>query len=84
MKGGLAQLVVSLGTIRELGLETSLVPVVFVNADEEIGSRTSTRYIRMLARLVNRALVLEPALGLHLEVVRRFPASGLLLARRRS
>jgi glutamate carboxypeptidase len=37
--------------------------VIFINADEEIGSRSSTRYIRLLAQHANRALVLEPALG---------------------
>ena len=63
MKGGLAQLIVALRTIRDLQLDTPVVPVVFVNADEEIGSRTSTRYIRLLARRANRALVLEPAMG---------------------
>lgn len=63
MKGGLAQMVLALMTIRDLQLETPVLPVVFVNADEEIGSRTSTRYIRLLAQHANRALVLEPALG---------------------
>ena len=63
MKGGLAQLIVALRAIRDLRLETPVQPVVFVNADEEIGSRSSTRYIRMLARQANRAFVLEPALG---------------------
>ena len=63
MKGGLVQLVLALKTLKELGLQTDLVPLVFVNADEEIGSRTSTGYIRRLAALANRALVLEPALG---------------------
>lgn len=63
MKGGLAQLVVALRTIRDLELETPVVPVVFINADEEIGSRSSTRYIRLLARHASRALMLEPALG---------------------
>lgn len=63
MKGGLAQLVVAIEALQSLGLEPSVVPLVFVNADEEIGSRTSTRYIRRLAQLANRALVLEPALG---------------------
>ncbi len=63
MKGGLAQIVLALGAIRELGLETPVTPIVFVNADEEIGSRTSTRYIRWLAQHANRALVMEPALG---------------------
>lgn len=63
MKGGLAQLILAIKTLQELGLEPDILPVVFINADEEIGSRTSTRYIRSLARMANRALVLEPALG---------------------
>jgi glutamate carboxypeptidase len=63
MKGGLAQLIVALRTIRDLRLETPVVPAVFVNGDEETGSRSSTRYIRLLARRASRAYVLEPALG---------------------
>jgi len=63
MKGGLAQIVIALAAIRDLELETPVVPIVFVNADEEIGSHTSTRYIRWLAEHANRALVMEPALG---------------------
>ncbi len=63
MKAGLAQIVVALGAVRNLGLQPALVPVVFVNADEEIGSRSSTRYIRWLAEHAERAFVMEPALG---------------------
>jgi glutamate carboxypeptidase len=63
MKAGLAQIVVALGAIRDLGFKPALVPIVFVNADEEIGSRSSTRYIRWLAQHANRAFVMEPALG---------------------
>ncbi|MDH3266604.1 MAG: M20 family metallopeptidase [Gammaproteobacteria bacterium] len=63
MKGGLAQLIIALKTLHDLELTTEVMPVVFVNADEEIGSRTSARYIRMLARHAIRAFVLEPALG---------------------
>lgn len=63
MKGGLVQLILAIKTLRGLDLEPDVLPLIFVNADEEIGSRTSTRYIRRLARLANRALVLEPALG---------------------
>jgi glutamate carboxypeptidase len=63
MKGGLAQIVLALRTIRELHLEPPLTPVLLVNADEEIGSRTSSSYIRMLARRSARAFVLEPAMG---------------------
>jgi glutamate carboxypeptidase len=63
MKGGLAQIVFALRAIRELGLEMSVEPVILVNSDEEIGSRTSTRYIRALAGCVERAFVLEPSMG---------------------
>ncbi len=63
MKGGLVQMVSALRTIRDLDLPTSLEPIVFINSDEEIGSRTSTRYVRTLARCVERAFVLEPAMG---------------------
>ena len=63
MKAGLAQLVIALRAIRDLQLETPVIPVIFVNGDEEIGSRSSTRYIRLLAQHAERAFVLEPALG---------------------
>jgi len=63
MKGGLAQLLVALRTLQALSLDPPLTPVVFINADEEIGSRSSSRYVRMLARHAQRAFVLEPALG---------------------
>ena len=63
MKGGLAQLVFALETVRQLELSPPLEPVLFINSDEEIGSRSSTRYIRCLAKCVERALVIEPAMG---------------------
>ena len=63
MKGGLVQLVIALRALRDLGLRPSVLPVVFVNADEEIGSRSSTRFIRLLAQHATRVFVLEPALG---------------------
>ena len=63
MKGGLVQLVIALAALRDLELAPPLVPVIFVNADEEIGSRSSTRFIRLLAKHAARAFVLEPALG---------------------
>ena len=63
MKGGLAQIVLALEAFRDLDLVPTLTPVVFVNADEEIGSRSSTRFIRLLARHAKRAFVLEPSMG---------------------
>lgn len=63
MKGGLAQMVFALKALRELGVEPCVTPVIFVNSDEEVGSRDSTRHIRRLARVAERAFVLEPSLG---------------------
>ena len=63
MKGGLAQAVFALRALRAIGVEPSLTPLVFLNSDEEIGSRGSRRYILRLAPLVQRVFVLEPSLG---------------------
>jgi glutamate carboxypeptidase len=53
-----------LKALRHLELETEVTPVILVNSDEEIGSQESTRSIRRLARVSDRAFVLEPSLGL--------------------
>jgi glutamate carboxypeptidase len=63
MKGGLAQLVFALRALTAAGLTPAVTPVVFVNTDEELGSRESSRYVRLLARAAARAFVLEPAYG---------------------
>jgi len=39
------------------------ISIVFLNSDEEIGSRESAPYIVRLARAADRALILEPSLG---------------------
>jgi glutamate carboxypeptidase len=64
MKAGIAQLCFALECLVSLGLEPEVLPVVLINSDEEIGSRESTPAIRRLARLADRAFVLEPPLGL--------------------
>ncbi len=63
MKGGLVQIVLALEAFRDLDLVPELTPVIFINADEEIGSRSSTRYIRLLAQHAKRAFVIEPSMG---------------------
>lgn len=63
MKGGLVEIVFALRAVHDLGLRPSVTPVVVVNTDEEIGSRSSTRLIRALARGAERALVLESGEG---------------------
>ena len=63
MKGGIAQMIFALKALRALDLCPELTPVVFINSDEELGSRDSGRFIRQLARRVDRTFVLEPAMG---------------------
>jgi len=63
MKGGLVQVLFALRTLRALGLEPEVTPVVFLNSDEEVGSPNSKRYVQRLARRADRAFVLEPSLG---------------------
>ena len=66
MKGGLAELAFALRAIEALGLamsSLSVVPIVLLNSDEEIGSRESRPHIVRLARVADRALILEPSLG---------------------
>jgi glutamate carboxypeptidase len=63
MKGGIAQALLAIEALRHFGLEPEVTPHVFLNSDEEIGSRESRRYIERLAAGMNRVFVLEPSLG---------------------
>lgn len=63
MKGGITQIVFALEAIAHFGLTPGVMPIVFANSDEEIGSRESTRHIARLASRMNRVFVLEPSLG---------------------
>jgi glutamate carboxypeptidase len=63
MKAGLVEMIFALKALHDLGLDPGVVPLCFINSDEEIGSRESTRYVRALAQQVDRCLVLEPSLG---------------------
>ena len=63
MKAGLVEMIYALRAISALDLEPSVVPLCFINSDEEIGSFESTRYVRALAQRVDRCMVMEPSLG---------------------
>ena len=63
MKAGLTQLFFALQCLRDLSLQPAVTPLLLINSDEEIGSRESTAAIRRLARIADRAYVLEPPLG---------------------
>ncbi len=64
MKAGLTQLIYALKAIHDKKLDVSLTPVIIINTDEEIGSLESTKIIKRLAKIAERAFVLEPPLGL--------------------
>lgn len=64
MKAGLTQLIFAIKAIKELELSTAYTTIVLINSDEEIGSGESANAIRRLAKIADRAFVLEPPLGL--------------------
>jgi len=64
MKAGLTQLLFSIEAIQQLSLKMSVTPVILINSDEEIGSIESTNAIKRLAKIAERAFILEPPLGL--------------------
>jgi glutamate carboxypeptidase len=63
MKAGLVQLVFALRALRQLALAPTVTPVVLLNSDEEIGSISSERVLRLLGRGAERAFVLEAGEG---------------------
>lgn len=63
MKAGIAMMLTALKILRQMDLSPILQPVLFINSDEETGSRDSKSRIKMLARKMQRVYVLEPSLG---------------------
>jgi len=64
MKAGLTQIIYSLKAIHALNLNCTLTPLILINSDEEIGSFESTNTIKRISKIVERAFVLEPPLGI--------------------
>ena len=64
MKGGLTQMIFALRALKDVGAMPAYTPAVLINTDEEIGSRESLPVILQQAKQVERAFILEPALGL--------------------
>ncbi|MBE9489804.1 MAG: M20 family metallopeptidase [Bacteroidetes bacterium] len=64
MKAGLTQILFSLSAIKELSLDLNITPIILINTDEEIGSTESTHAIKRLSKIVSRAYILEPPLGI--------------------
>lgn len=65
MKAGITMMLFALQALQELGLTPQVLPLVFLNSDEEIGSFESTQHVRRLAQVCDRTFVLEPSLGPH-------------------
>jgi glutamate carboxypeptidase len=63
MKAGLVQGLFAAEAVASVLPDAPVLPVFLINADEEIGSRGSTPYIRRLAARADRVYVLEPSLG---------------------
>lgn len=63
MKGGVAQALLAIEALQHFNFRPQVVPHMFLNSDEEVGSRESRRYIESLAPHMNRVFVLEPSLG---------------------
>ncbi len=61
MKASLINLVYAMKYLKEVTPETLNNVVIILNADEEIGSRTSRKLIEKWAKVVDYALVMEPA-----------------------
>jgi len=62
MKAGITMMILALKIIKDLDLEPTVYPVLFINSDEETGSRESVYRIKNLARTMDRVYVLEPSL----------------------
>ncbi|MDJ0725417.1 MAG: M20 family metallopeptidase [Prochloraceae cyanobacterium] len=63
MKAGLVITIFALEALLALDIEPEVAPVILINSDEEIGSRSSRIQIERLARRADRAFVMEPSLG---------------------
>jgi glutamate carboxypeptidase len=63
MKAGLVFMIFAIAAINAQELQPAIAPVIFINSDEEIGSHDSRQHILRLARIADRAFVLEPSLG---------------------
>jgi glutamate carboxypeptidase len=63
MKGGVTLMIFALRALQRLDLHPPLTPIIFINADEEVGSPESKRHVRRIARRVHRTWVLEPSMG---------------------
>ncbi|MDJ0712847.1 MAG: M20 family metallopeptidase [Prochloraceae cyanobacterium] len=63
MKAGLVTTIFAVEALQALEIEPEIAPVILINSDEEIGSHSSRIHIQRLAKVADRAFVMEPSLG---------------------
>lgn len=63
MKAGLVLALFAIEAVQAHEFPLSVIPVMLINSDEEIGSDESTPHIRRLAKVADRVFVMEPSLG---------------------
>jgi glutamate carboxypeptidase len=63
MKAGLMFMLFAIEALQANEIKPPVAPVVFINSDEEIGSFESKNQILRLAKLADRAFVIEPSYG---------------------
>ena len=63
MKAGLVFMIFAVEALLAHGIKPKVAPVIFISSDEEIGSYESRSHIQRLAKIANRAFVMEPSLG---------------------
>ena len=64
MKAGITQILFAIQALKSLNLKMPVTPLILINSDEEIGSRESGKAIERFSKIVNRAYILEPPLGI--------------------
>jgi glutamate carboxypeptidase len=63
MKAGLMFMIYAIEALQANNIEPEIAPVIFINSDEEIGSNDSKNHLIRLAKIAERAFILEPSLG---------------------
>ncbi len=63
MKAGLSQIIFALQALARCQIPVTVVPVIYLTSDEELGSEDSRHRIQLIARRAVRVLVPEPAGG---------------------
>lgn len=79
MKSGIIMMQLAIKTMKDLGLQPTLRPVVMITSDEETGSKDSWSEIETVAKTVKRVYVPEPSMGMEGKIKTERKGSGRYL-----